>query len=107
MKVTILGISRRKSEDKNGRHVTYSNVYYSEPFDEYAETNGECTGVKCGNVNTGLDTSALFVGDVVNLDYAPSGFTDRNGSPQFRLVAIDLLKKADNPFVGTKEKAGK
>ncbi|MGN0132904.1 MAG: hypothetical protein ACI4AA_10720 [Lachnospiraceae bacterium] len=98
MKVTVLGISRRKGEDKQGRPVTYSNIFYSQPFDDYTLQNGKVIGEKCGAVNTGLDTSGLFVGDEINLDYAPTGFTDKNGSPQFRLEAITIVKPFKNVF---------
>lgn len=102
MKVTILGISRRKAEDKSGKKVTYSNLFYAEPFDEYAIANGDVSGEKCGSVSTSLDTTSFVVGDTINLDYAPSGFTSRDGNPQFRLNAIDLISKS--PFAKSAEK---
>lgn len=98
MQVTVLGISRRKTEDRAGRPVVYSNIFYSQPFDEYTLQNGDAVGEKCGSVNTGLDTSGLFVGDVINLDYAPTGFNDRNGSPQFRLEAVQVIKPFKSIF---------
>lgn len=98
MKVMVLGISRRKTTDKEGRPVTYSNIFYSQPFDDYTLQNGDTVGEKCGAVSTSLDTSGLFVGDEINLDYAPTGFTDKNGSPQFRLEAITVVKPFKSVF---------
>lgn len=98
MKVTVIGISRRNSEDKDGKKVVYSTIYYTESFDEYTQKNQVCIGEKCGAVSTNLSTTEFAVGDEINLDYAPSGFTSKDGTPQFRLQSIDLInpfKKAD------------
>ena len=63
MKVKIIGMAKRNSEDKQGRKVVYSNIFYTEDFDEYTK----------------------------RLDYAPTGF-ERNGQPEFRLQSIDLVQ---------------
>ena len=98
MKVTIIGISRRNSQDKDGKKIVYSTIYYTESFDEYTRTSQVCLGEKCGAVSTSLSTEEFAVGDEINLDYAPSGFTSKDGTPQFRLQSIDMIapfKKVD------------
>lgn len=92
MKVTIIGIARRKTTNKEGRPVTYSTIYYSVPFDDYSAKANECLGLSCGKVNTALDTEGLFDGDTINLDFAPSGFV-RNGQEEYTLRGIDMIKQ--------------
>ncbi|MBP3458493.1 MAG: hypothetical protein J6K58_04735 [Lachnospiraceae bacterium] len=99
MKVTVLGISRREVERKDGRKAVYTSIFYTEPFDEYTRSNQVCFGEKCGSVNTALDTETIHVGDEISLDYAPTGFTSQDGKPEFRLQSIDLI----NPFKGDKK----
>ncbi len=91
MKVKIIGMAKRNSEDKQGRKVVYSNIFYTEDFDEYTKRSQITSGVRCGSVNTSLPTDSLMIGDTVNLDYAPTGF-ERNGQPEFRLQSIDLVQ---------------
>lgn len=91
MKVKIIGMAKRNSEDKQGRKVVYSNIFYTEDFDEYTKRSRITSGVRCGSVNTSLPTDSLMIGDTVNLDYAPTGF-ERNGQPEFRLQSIDLVQ---------------
>lgn len=91
MKVKIIGMAKRNAEDKQGRKVVYSNLFYTEEFDEYTKRSQITSGVRCGSVNTSLPTDSLAIGDVVNLDYAPTGF-ERNGQPEFRLQNIELVQ---------------
>lgn len=91
MKVKIIGMAKRNSEDKQGRKVVYSNIFYTEDFDEYTKRSQITSGVRCGSVNTSLPTDSLMIGDTVNFDYAPTGF-ERNGQPEFRLQSIDLVQ---------------
>lgn len=101
MKVQIIGMTKRNAEDKQGRKVVYSNIFYTEDFDEYTKRSQITSGVRCGSVSTSLPTDSLMVGDTVNLDYAPTGF-ERNGQPEFRLQSIEPV---NTPF--DKDKAAK
>lgn len=101
MKVTIIGMAKRNSEDKQGRKVVYTNLFYTEDFDDYTKRSQITSGTRCGSVNTSLPTDSLMVGNTVNLDYAPTGF-ERNGQPEFRLQNIEVV---NTPF--DKDKAAK
>lgn len=86
MVIGVLGIQRRES---NGR--VYSNIYGYTDFSDYEKEHG-AQGHKSIVVNTAASTTHVQVGDTVSVAYEPTGFTDKNGSPQFRVSTVDVLK---------------
>lgn len=86
MTVGVMGISRRES---NGR--VYSNIYGYTEFSDYEKEHG-AQGHKGITINTGASTTHVQVGDMISVSYEPTGFMDKNGSPQFRVSAVDVLK---------------
>lgn len=94
MKVQIIGKSCRQSTNKNtGGIVIYTNLYFVQDFNDYEKTNG-AVGNKCAVVNTSLDCSSVSVGDVCNFDYGPTGYRNKDGSEQMRLLGVEVLGKA-------------
>ena len=94
MKVQIIGKSCRQSvNQQTGAVRIYTNLYFIKDFSDYEKQNG-AIGNKCDQVNTALDCSNISVGDVVNFDYGPTGYKNKDGSDQMRLLEIELLGKA-------------
>lgn len=62
--VTILGIQRAEKDGK-----VNSNIFYSEPFEDWQKEGSACFGFRTGSEFTRLDTSNLVVGDVVEFAY--------------------------------------
>ena len=94
MQIEVIGLSRRESTNKNTGAITvYTNIYGYQDFSDYEKKNG-AQGFKCVTVNTSQNTSHVNVGDRINANYEPTGFTDKNGSPQFRISSIDVVVKA-------------
>ena len=86
MKVGVIGVTRRES---NGR--VYSNIFGYTEFSDYEKEHG-AQGHKGITINTAAPTGHVQVGDMISVSYEPTGFMDKNGSPQFRVSAVDVLK---------------
>lgn len=94
MKVQIIGkCSRQFVNQSTGAIRIYSDLYFIKDFSDYEAQNG-AVGNKCDKVNTSIDCTKISVGDVVNLDYGPTGYKNKDGSDQMRLLEIELLGKA-------------
>lgn len=78
--VTILGIQRTEKDGK-----VNSNIFYSEPFEDWQKDGSACFGFRTGSEFTRLDTSILVVGDEVELKYG-KGFQGKAVLSGFEVV---------------------
>lgn len=94
MKVQILGLkSRVYVNPESGQKRVYTDIYFQAPFLQNEVDNG-ARGIKCDHLNTTIDCSSFDPGDVVNFDYGPTGYKNKDGSDEIRLQTIDLVEKA-------------
>ncbi|MBP3422119.1 MAG: hypothetical protein J6K37_07615 [Lachnospiraceae bacterium] len=93
MKVQILGKHTRPYTNTNTGEIThYTDLYYQRNFLEN-EVKAGAIGYKTDKINTSLDCSKIGVGDLVNFDYGPTGYKNKDGSDQIRLQSIDIIEK--------------
>lgn len=93
MKVMAIGVkSREYVKKETGERRIYTDLFFQQDFTE-AEIREGSRGKKCGSISTTLDCSGIMPGDLLNLDYGPTGYRNQDGSEQIRLLGIDILQQ--------------
>lgn len=91
MKMFVFGITRKESINQNtGGGTVYSNLFGYGNFSQYEIEHG-AQGNKGMSINTSLDTTGIQIGDTISVSYEPTGFKDKNGSPQFRISELEVI----------------
>lgn len=91
MKMYVFGITRKESVNQNtGVRTVYSNLHGYGNFTQYEIEHG-AQGQKGMSINTSLDTTGIQIGDTISVSYEPTGFKDKNGSPQFRIAELEVI----------------
>lgn len=93
MRCQVVGISRRQSTNKQtGQVSVWSSLYCLRPFSDYDIERG-AQGYMASTVNTRKDTTHIHVNDQISINYEPTGFRDKNGSPEYSVASIDVINE--------------
>lgn len=93
MKVEVLGVkSREYVKKETGERRVYTDLYFQQNFTEVESKEGS-RGKKCGGISTTIDCTGVMPGDIINLDYGPTGYKNQDGSDQIRLLGIDIIQQ--------------